>query len=118
MYARSQNRPHRENGLRIPEHYSGCAFSTQGTRAADGEKEERPSSLPIPLFPLGEKREEDQTSRVHAGQEVAPALARHSPAPFGMQFDELLILGLIFLLGRNEEDPEILLLLALLLLCG
>ncbi len=37
---------------------------------------------------------------------------------FGLDFEELLLIGLIFLLGGNGEDNELPLLLALLLLCG
>jgi hypothetical protein len=40
------------------------------------------------------------------------------PFAHGFGFDELLILGLILLLAHNDHDPDILLLLGLLLFCG
>lgn len=40
------------------------------------------------------------------------------PFSHGLGFEELLILGLIILLSRNEEDSDMILLLGLLLFCG
>lgn len=40
------------------------------------------------------------------------------PFSEGMEFDELLILGIMLLLSRNDGDPDLLPLLALLLFCG
>lgn len=121
MYARSPNRPRREHEIRIPEHYSGCAFLRDEERIFTEAQEENPEKAPaLPLLPPPGKPPE-QTRGGAAGEcaeRTEKPFALHAPFSSGMHFDELLILGLIFLLGRNEEDPEILLLLALLLLCG
>jgi len=40
------------------------------------------------------------------------------PFSHGLGFDELILLGLILLLSHNDHDPDVLLLLGLLLFCG
>lgn len=121
MYSRFPNRA--ERNVQIPEHYSGCAFSPS---KPPPQEEVRPPAPPPPSFqpsdaepppPLPyESKKEDDTDR-----EVSRAL-RHTfggPLPFflsGMNFEELLLIGLILLLARTEQENDIILWLALLLL--
>ena len=122
MYARSPNQPRREAGIRIPEHYSGCAFQRDGEPITAGMQEEshKKAAPALPLLPPLEQHsaQTPEGAIEEESERNERSVASHAPLSLGLHFDELLILGLIFLLGRNEEDPEILLLLALLLLCG
>jgi len=122
MYSRSQHRPSRP--VQIPEHYSGCAFSPSSEEVA--------SPTPIEAAVT----QESSVAAISAvpppppsppcDPPTAPPLfhglfgGRGATLPFsrGLQFDELLILGLILLLTQSEGDSDLILLLALLLFCG
>ncbi len=141
MYSRSQDRPDRP--IRIPEHYSGCAFSPQ----KQPPPQERPTPKPQPRYPEAAKPSPPPKPSPSANPSVPPtAILLPPPAspqkeespsavpaplgsllgnlgsafPFshGLGFDELLIMGLILLLAGNGQDPNIILWLALLLFCG
>ncbi len=138
MYFRSPDpEGSRREEIRLPEHYGGCAFSRndpaqESQIPTNGQK----SVLNQPLSPTdGEKKEENKdfsTTEKKAAdapsQESGRDLTSDPPrekgrslAPLGfggLALDELLLLGLLLLLGREGEDGEILLLLLLLLLCG
>lgn len=134
MYSRFQNRP--EESLRIPEHYSGCAFSP-ASPASERPPEEptrkriypmeaaRPSpppknSPPPPpalLLPPQEEPTEKKPPSPPA-QPILGTLGHAFPFSHGIGFEELLLLGLILLLAQNENSQDTLLWLALLLFCG
>lgn len=134
--------------IKIPEHYSGCAFSTPKSTPVPpkrssallevGKPSPTVSSVP-PLKPVTvpaeEPKEETTVSETEESKPIDPdkekAVAVSSPFsslfgnigsafPFshGIGFEELLILGLIILLSRNEEESDVVLLLGLLLFCG
>ena len=111
MYSRYPGRE--EPPLRLPEHYSGCAFRRDG--------ENRP---PIPT--TFEEPDRGPDRQPPPPQTCAPP--QHDPLrnlfggvlpdlPVGMHGDELLLVGLILLLARSEEGADIALWLALLLFC-
>ena len=156
MYSRYHNRP--DPSIRIPENYSGCAFSDSHTtpkkssppsassapppRRIDVAKPTPPEkggyensiAPPLPLLLPPVKKEEPREA---TKEEPAPPTlsVKHSDPPeplkklfgnmgsafpfsHGLGFDEMLIIGLIILLSRNEEDHDMILWLALLLFCG
>ena len=109
MYSRYSNRP--RPSVQVPKHYSGVAFSESG---AEGDS---PRYLEVakPSQPAWDSPPEP------APKEEPPALPAHAPKPHipfanGLDFEELLILGLILLLWDNERDSDIILWLGLLLL--
>ena len=138
MYSRYHSAS--ERPIRLPEHYNGCAFSTEpsdekhaATKPQSLRQMEigRPSALP----PLEKNEPPEQTPARYAEdaletQEVSAPLS-HSLLPGlfwghgrmhsllrGIGFEELLLLGLIVLLADNEESSDIVLWLILLLFCG
>lgn len=139
MYSRFQNRP--EEGIRIPEHYSGCAFSSvtpsperakeEGeryrSRPMEARKPPTPTKAPPPalLLPPREMAEDAERNAPKApppperpAARLFGDLGKAFPFSHGIGFDELLLLGLILLLAQSEKDHETLLWLALLLFCG
>ncbi|MBQ8311474.1 MAG: hypothetical protein IJX80_10730 [Clostridia bacterium] len=151
MYSRYSNRP--EKPIRIPEHYSGCAFSeyrtedaptrTLGVAKPSPPPQEPPSPtiLVVPTEPppsvsqepQAHRKEDEECLLPHASKE-APSKPKEEARPAmksllggfgkgltfskGLDFDQLLILGLILLLSHSEQDSEIVWWLGLLLLCG
>lgn len=142
MYSRRSNRspipPH------LPEHYSGWAFRPQppspGDRPPEPPKpsQDRPSHRPpepprpLPFLPPASceeppKKEPSRCDVPVNGEPLPPPLLPPSIGRLfgggdllrsvGLDFEELLIIGLILLLGGNDEDGELPLLLALLLFC-
>ena len=115
MYSRQTNRP--SPPFRLPENYSGCAFS-----------EEKPADVPTRFLEVAKPTHEDLPPI--APHKDLPPSTKESPPPLlpikidnlpflkGMEFDQLLILGLIVLLSRGEEGGEVLPWLLLLLICG
>ena len=122
----------------MPEHYSGWAF-----RPSDGPKPPEPPEKPHrendrkdppgpprgPLPPpfLPPPRKEPPEGPAEQGERLPPPFPPALKNLFGrndwlrtsgLGFDEMLLIGLILLLGGNGEDNELPLLLALLLLCG
>ena len=124
MYSRFPNRA--ERNVQIPEHYSGCAFSPSNQPPLEEGRLPAPPAPfrqssdaeppPSPICPPHESPKEDT-----ADQAVSRAL-RHTfggPLPFfpaGMNFEEILLIGLILLLARSDQENDIILWLALLLL--
>ena len=125
MYSRYPNYRF-SGGVKIPDNYSGNAFKPSdaeedmdvaesvGINESDTESEE---SLAV-----AERAEK-------AGDVAASCTPRRSPFgglkfnvgrmfSGGIGFEELLILGLIIMLSRNENESDIVLLLGLLLFCG
>ena len=95
MYTRSYGPP--ERPFRLPPHYGGSAFP--------GHSE--PAPLPPPT--------EEASPGILAPLQT---LFGGSMAPGTPDFDELLLLGLMFLLSGSERGKEIIPILALLLFCG
>ena len=159
MYSRYHDRPDRP--IRLPENYSGCAFSPREERKEEGEGEERitprrveigrptplpprsvedapppfardeiptemPSKLPVLTGTDDGEEDEDATNPAAspAGGFLKPFgglfgnVGRAFPFSHGIGFDEILILGLILLLSRDEQGSDLVLWLALLLFCG
>lgn len=126
MYSRFSGK---NENVRLPEHYGGCAFSPQ--QAPPPPRQAHPSvGKPTPPPPPPPPRE---TPREEEISDETPQKEKHSPSvpalrlgnlgvsfPFshGIGFEELLILGLILLLSQNGEERDVVLILALLLFCG
>ena len=92
--------------IRLPEHYSGCAFS---------EAEPNPHAPPPPS-PCPKKEREDSPSCMKG--EITSVFGRSlNLFSGGLQFEELLLIGLILLLARSEQESDVILWLALLLFC-
>lgn len=110
MYSRSSSR--RNSDIQIPDHYSGCAFGKSG---GDGAP---PRYLEVakPSPPLWEEAEKEQTPPPHPPLPPSPSKPTSPLFSKGLEFDQLLILGLILLLWGSETDSDIVLWLALLLL--
>ena len=145
MYSRSKDRP--DYTIQPPKHYSGWAFPPPSTRNTTPSPEAPPPAssapppfpLPTPALPLSsceqevkkEKHEEEdrEIPVSHQKSSSPPAflqpfqslfgnIGNAFPFAHGLGFDEILILGLMILLAQNDHDPDILLLLGLLLFCG
>lgn len=146
MYFRSAEHAdrHREE-IRLPEHYDGSAFSRraeakQETSSTYPEnigknRDARPTDTENPtLFSAdsptlshasdgSEETQVGETARkslfsTPSTASAAKGLELRLSGFGGLSLDELLLLGLLLLLGREGESGEILLLLLLLLLCG
>lgn len=120
MYSR-QNRG-KDPSLRVPENYSGCAFSeSKGIdvppRFLEVAKPTPEDYTPPPAPPLPPPRKEAPHPPTPS---LSPLPISKNPFPLlgGLEFDQLLILGLIFLLSRGEEGNDVLIWLILLLFCG
>lgn len=121
-----------EKKIHVPEHYSGCAFPTGAPTNAPShaldiarptpppqEPERAPLQAPpcappdeaAPPPPQEEKAPPHEPTATHA---LTPSL----PFADGLDFDQLLILGLILLLSHSGTDSDIILWLGLLLFCG
>ena len=120
MYSRFSHR--KDPSVKIPDHYSGCAFSptspdepTRFLEVAKPTPQEHATRYAEPPLPLPDEdvcREETPTP---------PPLPTVHPRHFltdELDFDQLLILGLILLLWGNERDGDVVLWLGLLLLWG
>ena len=119
-----------EKKLHIPEHYSGCAFSAGAptdapphalgvARPTPPQESERASPPMLSSTPPDKKSPPPQEEPTTPCEPTAT----HAPAPFvpfagGLDFDQLLILGLILLLSHSGKDSDIVLWLGLLLFCG
>ena len=139
MYSRAKDRS--KAPIRLPDHYSGWAFKDIPP-ADNGEAPPMPHSAPPDAIPIEQTRDVPPCEPTSPPCESAakscqaPSKSQAPPAflqpfesifgkvgnsfPFshGLGFDELLLLGLIVLLAHNDHDPDILLLLGLLLFCG
>ncbi len=109
MYSRYSNR--QRTSVQIPEHYSGVAFSEKGT------ENEAPRYLEI-AKPSPPVWDEPPTPPPKDEPPALPVSTEKPRTPFsrGLDFDQLLILGLILLLWGNERDGDVILWLGLLLL--
>ena len=146
MYSRANNRS--DQPIRIPEHYSGCAFS--GAKSDGSPKKEEhftPHRYPEAAKPTPPKPTKEDHSTLDSPQKIKFAAPLPVPVPIppskekppiapqpfqglfgsvgtafpfshGLGFDEILIIGLILLLGRTSQDSDVVLWLALLLFCG
>lgn len=102
-FPRPSDRP-----IRLPEHYSGCAFSE-----IDPSKQEtapQPADHP-------QKSNDLATSSYSSCSPTALFGGLPSLFPGGLQFEELLLMGLIVLLARAEQESDVVLWLVLLLFC-
>lgn len=126
MYSRYY--PNRKDGVRLPENYSGCAFpkerseeesapvrSTREPPLTKKPPEDAPTLPPLPLppaplppAPLPPPPEDPPST---------PADGLLSRLTHLLDFDQLLILGLILLLLQSDADAQTVLWLLLLLFC-
>lgn len=127
MYARYPNYRF-GGGIKIPENYSGNAFSASPTDPdvppdlANTELQE--VSEDIPVVTVDKNEENTETSIFRGGDK------RRRASPFGFRFDlgrlfsggfgfeELLILAIILLVSQNEAQDDLILFLAILLFVG
>ena len=119
MYSRYDNRT--AERLRIPENYSGCAFPKENKAPAPPHYVEVAKPTPYedaPRPPNEKVIPEDPTVKetVVKNEKAPPPADSGSLFSNGLDFEQLLILGLILLLSHNGEDPDIVLWLGLLLL--
>lgn len=144
MYAKDMRPPSRKPTVTPPRNYGGTAFfesqiqpqpKPEAPPAPPDQPEQTQTLLPPPTPSPPEHSETESTpelSDCDTSQETAPVSAKPKPprgflsslippafsdgndADGGME--ELLLVGLIFLLSRGEQDNDILLILALLLL--
>ncbi len=127
MYSRYPN--YRFGGIKIPENYSGNAFSepTEVEVASDEVAEEVEAVETVEAEEAKEKIEAVKTSE----DSVSASLARSRRGlPFGFKFDlrrlfsggfgfeEILLIAVILLVSQNDSGDELILLLALLLFVG
>ena len=86
--------------------------------------EEMPPTLPVTAERENTENETPRSSESPTGAFLKPFggllgnVGRAFPFSHGIGFDEILILGLILLLAREEESSDLVLWLALLLFCG
>ncbi len=78
-----------------------------------GKKDDSPPPPKPPASP-----QKHDTHALDPLKGLLGGLGHSFPFAHGIGFDELLILGLILLLSRNEADSDLILWLALLLFCG
>lgn len=140
MYSRFSGK--QERVTQLPDHYSGWAFDHAPEKKNDSPQKKPPMSGPEIAKPTPPPhREESEPVPAHVEQEEKVALAavpvsaesesrsgvptglfgglgKTFPFSHGIGFEELLLLGLILLLARDEEDRDTVLWLGLLLFCG
>ncbi len=141
MYAKDMRPPSRKPSVTPPRNYSGTAFfepqiqpqpEAPPPQPQQPTQKEQPPLLPPPPTEQPDTDSAPDLSDSDPVQEVTPVSAKPKPprgflaslippafsdssdADGGME--ELLLVGLIFLLSRGEQDNDILLILALLLL--
>ena len=119
MYSRYPN--YRFGGIKIPENYSGNAFSEPSETQATSREERTPEP------PMERVENIEPTPTVSTGVSTCEPRQR---LPFGFKFDigrlfrrgfgfeELLLLAVILLVAQSDSSDELLLLLALLLFVG
>lgn len=119
MYSRTQAGRSPGENPRLPEHYSGVAFSPPAPVSAPIPATEEPPycaeglPLPTPALPVTPPSAEEKSSPpptadppAKTGEGILGAIGR----------EELLLLGIIFILAQRHEDDDTILLLLLLLL--
>ena len=100
MYTREYDG--RERPFRLPPHYGGCAFRNQKEETPTEPTQKILPSLPMP----------------NLADSVQSLLGRAFGTRGGLDFDELLLLGLILLLSGGEKSGDVIPILALLLFCS
>lgn len=133
MYSRFSNTPQRK--LQIPEHYDGCAFgNTEKTipvnhffEVATPSPPDGAPSNPSPPVPLTEETVSISKNKDEVPNALSPTgcsqpessstEAKSFSLLNTLDFDQLLLLGLILLLSHTGEGSDIILWLGLLLFC-
>ncbi|MBQ2766664.1 MAG: hypothetical protein IJF49_01135 [Clostridia bacterium] len=121
MYSRSQAARTGEETLRVPEHYSGVAFDRnpvprQREYCAEGlPPRETPPPPPMPNIPSP-----SFPPQPHESESAPPPIERKSESGEGVLGsigrEELLLLGIIYILAQRQGEDDTILLLLLLLL--
>lgn len=119
MYSRTQAGRSAGESPRLPEHYSGVAFPRSAPAPAPAPAPEAPPycaeglPLPTPALPVIPPAAEEKSP---------PPPVADPPAKIGEGIlgaigrEELLLLGIIYILAQRHEDDDTILLLLLLLL--
>ena len=123
MYSRYPN--YRFGGIKIPENYSGNAFSEPPSEEIEQSAEQVAPEEPTALASAPEARAPD------TDESVSASLTRQKRRlPFGFNFnlgrlfsggfgfEELLLIALILLVSQNDSGDDLILFLALLLFVG
>ena len=134
MYAKDIRPPTRKPPVTPPQNYSGTAFAEPRPIVTPIEPPlpppavaaDAPALPPPPEQPKEKEEEQDVPTSAPEQHEHRPKPPRgilsslippgFSGGDWDLGFEELLLVGLIFLLSRGENDSDILLMLALLLL--
>ncbi len=117
MYARQNTDSRTSRGFRIPGNYSGNAFSSE-TEEIYPAKEDNNSTDTIENIQAEPSDKSAQNDAMSDTNAVAAGISRlfgKSSASGGIGFEELLILGVIFLISQNETKDDLAFLLLLLL---
>ena len=122
MYSRYSTPRH--EALRVPENYSGCAFTKASPPSSVPHPHDPPpvvkAPLPIPSHACEVAEAPAPPSSPVPPPHMMPKAEREGILSWikdGEEFDRFLILGLIALLLHSGEDKEIVLWLSLLLFC-
>lgn len=129
----------REKPIRLPENYSGCAFSANSPvpphvppsvpqeHSSDRSEQECMQHEDAPQKELHENGHAEQIAPPPPAPQSNGMAPDRLPSrlfgghglsiPIGLSFDELLLIGLILLLSHSENDSDMVLWLVLLLFC-
>ena len=120
MYSRQNADSRTSRGIRIPSNYGGSAFSAdsvQDTPAADNGVPPQNTDA-IEANARSEPVEQNPETDKNADSVVPSGLSRlfgKGVSSGGIGFEELLILGLVFLISQNDTKDDLAFLLLLLL---
>ena len=126
MYARQPPEAHFSRTVRVPRNYSGNAFRNENAIKEQNIPDELPpvsevSDGGVPSSEQSVSLQEDAVSPTSAGKGILSPGFRLDLGRFlhrdkgGFGFEELLIVGLIFLLSQSETKDDLVFLLLLLL---
>ncbi len=114
MYARQNADSRPSRGLRIPSNYSGNAFSAEAQTPRESDEAQQ-----VPEDINETQKEEPPREAASPSEEPTAAVGLSrlfgKGASGGIGFEELLILGLIFLISQNDTKDDLAFLLLLLL---
>lgn len=115
MYARQTADGRRQRGLNIPANYSGSAFSPINEQPLPSVTD-TPENTDVPEKEASAEPVAAVSLPVEAKDNVSAGLFRlFGSGTGGIGFEELLILGLVFLISQNDVKDDLAFLLLLLL---
>ena len=115
-----------DHSLRLPENYSGVAFSDRATGKDESERSPRTLEISTPSHPPKNDAEPEPQAQKPLkdnppafGTSLLGGISKDGfPFAHGIGFEELFIIALIILLSKSEESSDVVLWLTLLLFCG